>query len=357
MGGNVFENTVRLTAKQYDSLKQCIQGVCWKYNAGMDVIQSYKSKESHGDMDILLMQCDLSDDDIFELLNGAANLLGFTMSDTNKVNHKNTYEKYVKNGDITSYAMKTTNDPEDPDVFQIDVIRVPEDSYNFSFNYFSYNDLGNFIGRIAHKFGLKFGHRGLFYPLHWKDSDGSDVFLGDILLTNNFFAALSALGFNSKQRRKFEDGFDTMEDVYQFVYDNPFVYNDMFDLREVSHVARIRDRKRKSYSGLLEWMAKAPKKENMFYSDKTMYLPVIAEYWPHFAEEMKARISKHLLEKELRGRWNGKMVQLITSDVHGKDIGVFLKQHRPDDLVLLKKSHDSIMNYMAEKILEFKNGL
>lgn len=35
--------------------------------------------------------------------------------------------------------------------------------FNTSLEYLNWNDLGNLIGRIAHKFGLKYGHKGLLY--------------------------------------------------------------------------------------------------------------------------------------------------------------------------------------------------
>lgn len=357
MGGNVFKNTIRLTSKQYKTLSEIIEYYLAISSIGrFNIIKAYRKKESFGDMDILISKSCITEDHVFGILNLAAKKLGYSMEDNAEVNHKDgVYTKYVKNGDITSYAMKTSNDPDDKEVFQIDVIRVDEGAFNFACNYFSYNDLGNFIGRIAHKFGLKFGHNGLWYPLHWKELNGADVFLGDILLTDSFKIALEYLGFRGELFLRYWDGFDTMEDVYQFVYDNPYVYNDMFDLKEVSHVARIRDRKRSSYSGLLKWMESVPKKENKFVKDKSFYLQSIASEFPHFEEEFKRRIADHLLKRELKSRWNGNMAKDIDSTLTGKDLGVFLNTYRPSDLILLKKENKDIAEYMKASINEYNS--
>ena len=41
--------------------------------------------------------------------------------------------------------------------FQIDFIKVGEENWETSKNYFSYNDLGNLMGRLAQRLGVKYG--------------------------------------------------------------------------------------------------------------------------------------------------------------------------------------------------------
>lgn len=72
----------------------------------------------------------------------------------------------VRNGDVTSIGVKV-----DEGIFQVDLIKTPKESFDFTARYFGFNDFGNLVGRIAHKFGAKFGHLGLLYPI--RDLDNS----------------------------------------------------------------------------------------------------------------------------------------------------------------------------------------
>lgn len=351
MGGNVFHNTVRFNKGEYRSFRDEVDTIFRRSIKNYAFVKSYHLKNSFGDMDILLSS-KLTPDDVFDILNRAArnDCVGEMAIVWNLKDSDKTMTKYVKNGGIWSYALRVDLDH----VFQIDVINVPEDSFHFSENYFSYNDMGNFIGRFAHKFGCKFGHKGLYYPLHWIDSDGKDHFLGDILLTKDWDKAIDFLGFSKKQ---IEEGFDTMEDVYQMVYNHPSFHSDMFDLKEVSHQARVRDRKRKSYNGLLEWIKQQPRREGIpFCKDKSAYLTWIAEEFPNFAVEMKTLIAEHLLKVEMKKKWNGELINKETG-LSGKALGEFMKEFRPEDVMLLKKSEEQIKAYIKRSFNDYTDNM
>jgi hypothetical protein len=49
--------------------------------------------------------------------------------------------------------------------FQVDLFMTKTSEFESSINFMSFNILGNLIGRIYHKFNLRFGEAGLFYVL------------------------------------------------------------------------------------------------------------------------------------------------------------------------------------------------
>lgn len=129
---------------------------------------------------------------------------------------------------------------------QVDLIPTDFSHFDFAFGYFSYNDLGNLIGRIAHRRGLKFGHDGLWY-IHRR----GDRVLAEILVDADFFSAIEYLGFDSN---KWTQGFDTFEEMFEWVKNSKYFEYNAFPLEFQNHRARVRDAKRKTYNAFLEWL-------------------------------------------------------------------------------------------------------
>ena len=154
MGGHAMKNygVERLTKEQYDEVLSALT-ITLPYKTV--AIPSYRAKDSFGDCDLLTT----ATDEAFEKsLSKDFMLLG-----------------KKKNGSVTSYALKYSNFPP----FQFDLIKAKEDSFKFHYNYLSYNDLGNLIGRIAAAFGFKFAHDGL-YILAWYSHKGEERSVGRV---------------------------------------------------------------------------------------------------------------------------------------------------------------------------------
>jgi len=101
-------------------------------------VRWYHTKESFGDMDILV------DSDIID-----PNWVDVVLEKFQPKDH-------FKNGSCLSFDYKDV---------QVDLILAPAKEFEFSYYYFAWNDLGNFVGRTAHRLGFKFGHDGLWYVL------------------------------------------------------------------------------------------------------------------------------------------------------------------------------------------------
>lgn len=240
MGGHAMKNygVERLTKEQYDEVLSALT-VTLPYKTA--AIPSYRAKESFGDCDLLTT----ATDDAFEKsLSKDFALLG-----------------KKRNGSVTSYALKYGSFPP----FQFDLIKAKEDSYEFNYNYLSYNDLGNLIGRVAAAFGFKFAHDGL-YILAWYSHKGEERSVVRVkeeaktndhaehriekLFISNFDEALEFLGFDSS---RFTQGFDTVDEILDFVATSKYFCKDFFLFENRNHDQRKRDVKRPTYTKALEY--------------------------------------------------------------------------------------------------------
>lgn len=228
----------RLTKEQYDEVISALT-ITLPYKTA--AIPSYRAKDSFGDCDLLT----IATDEAFEnSLSKDFALLG-----------------KKRNGSVTSYALKYGNFPP----FQFDLIKAKEDSYEFNYNYLSYNDLGNLIGRVAAAFGFKFAHDGL-YILAWYSHQGEERSVARVkengktndhaeyrmekLFISNFDQALEFLGFDSL---RFAQGFDTVDDILDFVASSKYFCKDFFLFENRNHDQRKRDVKRPTYLRALEY--------------------------------------------------------------------------------------------------------
>ena len=280
----------RLTKEQYDEVLSALT-ITLPYKTA--AIPSYRSKESFGDCDLLTT----ATDDAFEKsLSKDFALLG-----------------KKKNGSVTSYALKYGNFP----LFQFDLIKAKEDSFKFHYNYLSYNDLGNLIGRVAAAFGFKFAHDGL-YILAWYDHKGEEHSVARVkeygktndhaeykmekLFISNFDEAFEFLGFDSL---RFAQGFDTVDDILDFVANSKYFCKDFFLFENRNHDQRKRDVKRPTYTRALEYfdtLVEAKSRDEVtraFKTDVATKYPSIINIKRSMRKEIKR---KYVLSRRLSSR-------------------------------------------------------
>lgn len=257
-------------------------------------IPFYKEKSSFGDADILV-------GDTFLPSNWKSIL---------KVMFR--HATFVENGPVLSF---------DVNKFQVDLIVVPSESFDFALNYFSYNDLGNFMGRVAHRMGLKYGHLGLFAPLR----EGTNQF-AEVLVTRNTEEAFCVLGYSYS---RFLEGFNTLEEIFTFAMSSPYATKDIFLLENRNAKARQRDSKRPNYHAFLNWL-------ELNYNAAQDVLPPVGVEWigdriPWFAERLNAALDQHEENKSFRRLWNGEVVNQITG-LEGPVLGDFMAycRNQPD---------------------------
>jgi hypothetical protein len=331
MGGNALKNTTtrRLDKSDFDRVSAAITTrLKLKFPlARVDVIPAYASKSDFGDLDILVTAEGLSASGGRDALRSLA---------TNEFFSTDMYP----NGNVLSFDYRASPDQSEPG-FQVDVISMPEDAYDYALHYSSFNDLGNLIGRTAHKAGLTHGHDGLWYYLR----EGTYLFRS-ILLTRDYDIALPFLGYSAE---RFHQGFQNLTEIFEYVSGSEFFNSKIFDLENRNAAARVRDKKRKTYSEFLKYVEARPDLPKYPYpEDKKEWLPRIAQHFPHFQGEYDEAIRELGIQRAVKSKYNGEYVGTLTG-LAGKELGLLMKR--------FKESFDSLETMNAYVLETEKSAL
>lgn len=129
---------------------------------------------------------------------------------------------------------------------QVDFMTVASEDFDSNYHYLAFNDLGNYIGRIAHRLGLKYGQEGLWYN-HYMDGQNVDR----IMISKDYREIFKFLDLDYDRWLK---GFDDLEDTFEFVLSSKYFDSDMFQLDSLNRINRERNLKRASYMAFLDWI-------------------------------------------------------------------------------------------------------
>lgn len=306
MGGKAFPelNMIRLSADQYKEFSlNILSTLHQKFPGYFNFIPSFRAKESFGDLDLIFYH--LNPIDVHKLLGEPP---------------------MVRNGPATSFAIPVDYFVEQyisDTYFQVDIIHVRLVEMECALGYFSYNDLGNLLGRIFHRAGFKLGHRGLSYIV--RDEQNFSNAIQEIFLSHDWKTCLEFAGYDYE---KWTHGFETLEDVFKYAASNSIVSQKMFRLDQTNHQARVRDKKRKTYQEFLKWI-ELPENQIPFDDviEKTelrrLFFEKAMNQFPHFKEEYK-RIQELLQKRKLaKEKYNGKIVSELTG-LMSKELGEFI---------------------------------
>lgn len=301
MGGNALSvPAVRLTKRNFERVAaECVDRLtaCMPGNR-IAVVPAYSSKPDFGDCDIVVSSTG------FDPFHAAAALDGVEV---------------VRNGPTTSVGIVVRDElgAVGGNIFQVDLISAEDVAFDYSLAYMTFNDLGNLIGRTAHRAGLAHKDNGLWYFVR----DG-DYKFREICLTRNYDVALRFLGYDPAQ---FHVGFDTLEDIFEYVAGSEFFNRDIFLLENRNNKSRVRDRKRFTYMSFLKWCEERPDLPAYQYpDDKAAWLPRIGQHFPHFEVEYQQAQKDMADEHAMKSRYNGEWVAKLTG-LQAKDLGALMK--------------------------------
>ena len=328
MGGNALKlvKTRRYNKDEYDLLKTKIIDTLRSHEIfkGRKIqdIQAYKEKETFGDMDLLI---------------SSNNLPNNTWDIVKELFHP---QQLVRNSSVTSF---------DVNELQIDMILSPDHEYDITAIYFSYNDLGNLMGRVAYKIGFKYGHAGLAYMIR----DENHV-IDEINISMDPNEIFNFLGYDFNTYKK---GFNNLEDIFNYTITTPLFNKDYYNLETRNYASRIRDRKRSTYSGFLKWIETKDELPNYDYIDKKeFHLKRAFELFPKFKLDYESSKAKYKKTMECKSKFSGKLVTDLTH-LTGDKLGQWIqgfKKSKPDFETWLLNTTDTEIN---ETIINtFKNG-
>jgi hypothetical protein len=292
MGGLALKNTHtrRYSRAEFDSLWIEMSATLAKTFSKFDYPRFYHKKESFGDMDIIL------------------SMDGFNRNMKEYIEETFQPNEIFHNGNAWSFDYKE---------LQIDFITCAPEDYDSNYHYLAFNDLGNFMGRIAQKMGLKYGQEGLWYN-HFHN--GQKV--GRIPVSKDYPRIFDYLDLSYD---KWLEGFDTLEEIFEYVMGSKYFSPDQFQLDQLNKINRERNAKRKSYMSFLEYVEGMEPNEIgkiLMEAHKEDLINKVAKAFPEC--DIKLEVKRIEYEDALRGyasaKFNGGMV-MRELGLQGKDLG------------------------------------
>ena len=309
MGGNATKHlgTQRVNKQQFEQCCNMLNTILQQYVVEQKlqtkekfcVIESYHDKQDFGDIDFL----STIDKQTFERL----------VEQTENINIVGKAEQF-------SYAIEFKIASNEVVLVQVDYIKSNILDFDFSENFFAFNDLGNLIGRIAAQAGLSFGFDGLKRKIYvdnrgdiindlysneisvtslvenarlFKNELNRAILKTSIIVTKDFDNALKFLGFDVE---RFKQGFNNMNEVFEFVVSSTFFNKNAFLFENRNHKARARDKKRSNYLAALEYF------KNKKDRKKQLSLSHMEKEFPNFKTEYRD------LEKQIKSDFIDKMI-------------------------------------------------
>lgn len=316
MGGNAIPNVTRLAKDPYSKVTQSVLSMLaeWYPENRCSDILSYTNKETFGDLDVIIEQYD--------------NEVSSTLLNNLKEKFDLDKNDYYNNGSVLSFRYPLGD--RNITGFQVDIIVEPTKTYEMARDYFAYNDLGNLLGRITKKLGFKLGHKGLSYIVRDGNYKIKEIFFSHYWDT--------ALGLLELDIGRYDEGFDSLEDIFEFVASSPYFNPDIFLLHNRNHNARVRDQKRSTYNKFLKWCEEnneslthypyQSERDHYGYgSPSNMNMPflenVLFPAFPELKEEIVSLRDYLELNKKAKEKYNGELVMRLTG-LGGKELGQFM---------------------------------
>jgi len=311
MGGKAIKQygfeELRLPAAEYQKLvDEVIVHIPCRYA----IIPAYRTKPDYGDCDIII-----EDYDPTELI---AQISGF---------------KPLKNDKVYSFPYKG---------FQFDFIKMPKEHFQTALDYYSWNDLGNLIGRAFHSIGVKYGHTGLEYVIRAELFGGASTQVLNVVPLSTDTDTI--LRFGGYDPEKFKKGFDTLVEIFEFAASGRFFNPAKFSYENLNYINRTRDRKRATYQQFVAWMADTNVAGQLLHEDKRLYLATIGDAFPNLPPALLAAEEKYQNQQIIYSRFNGMLVSEWTG-LTGKELGSVMatyKRSTPDQTVFLQLSPELV---------------
>jgi len=320
MGGNALKNifTERKNTKEFNRIFSEISPILTeKLKGDVWLTKCYHSKESHGDMDILIK-----------------------IDSYNNINIKNTISKIfnpneiIVNGGVVSFDYKN---------FQIDIIPINENIWESAKSWYSYDPAPNLMGKTAHKFGLKFAPEGLILPVRNFNGRVSK----NIQVSTDMRRVFEFLGYDYDRYLK---GFDTKIQIFDWVIGSKFFDSEMFKMQNLNQIDRKRNRKRATYQEFLTYLKTNNIKKSFDFKSKEEYLERINEYFPEVGlpDEIEKLNKLDNKRQAVSKKFNGNIIMNHYDWLKGKELGEVMNKFRSD----YKDFDEYVLNNNTEKIMK-----
>lgn len=304
MGGKVLKivgiETKRISTRDLFKIFNKIKDYFKEYDIFMT--KFYHNKKDHGDLDILIKTNNCND--ILNIIQ-------------NKIPSKGLF----KNDNVISFEFED---------FQIDAICINSDIWDIAKIFYSYDPVGNLLGKIAKGFGLRYGIDGLFYLSVGKGSSKK------INLSKDPKEIFEFLGYDFN---RFLKGFNSKEEIFEYIINGKFFDKSLFDPKNLTNIDRKRSLKRPTYNEFMNYII--DKESNFKFDNKENYLDYIDFYFPGF----KNIVIEHKSNDNEKIEINKKFRSILDNYEKGKKIGEIINFY--------KKSKEYFNEFIKNNNIEF----
>ncbi len=292
MGGNLFK-VGRVEKDRYFEIVRSLKPHLDKhFDTNYRIPTAYGNKKDYGDVDILL--------------------------DAGYIRNKPTWDKdLMKDLGVTEFKKVRNIVSMLYQNFQVDVFLLGTSKLNTCYDFMSYNILGNLLGRIYHKFNLRYGEDGLFYVLRGFNNHVSK----EIIVSRDMYEILDFIGLSHE---RWLEGFNDLEEIFDYVISSKYFCSDSYDLKYYNVQKRAKERP--DFNKFLDYIHQMNLVKNYpFVKEKEIYLPMLDEY---FGTRLKDKYEGHLRTQEklkiVAEKFNGKIVMDTLGFTDGKTVGNFI---------------------------------
>ena len=203
--------------------------------------------------------------------------------------------------------------------FQVDFFYREHRYFDSTYNYLSFNDVGNILGKIFKRFNLKYGEQGLLYV--FRRADGH--FQKDLEVSQDFERIFAFLQLDYAHWLR---GFDTLDELFRWVTASP--YFSVYPYQEQDSTTTQRVKERTTMRRFVEWLEERGISQQFeFESDRDAYLPMIAGFFPEgsLLEKIELERQREAYLLRLREKYSGQVIMRLFPDLQGKELGDFIR--------------------------------
>ncbi len=234
--------------------------------------------------------------------------------------------------------------------FQVDYFTARSPYFESTYNYLSFNDLGNLIGKICRRFNLKYGERGLSYVYRYQNGN----FQQEIELTQDFAAICRLLELHYD---KWQAGFADLNKVFEWTIACPYFSVTPYIDRSTSLERRVKERS--TIQSFLDYLDRYQiTKAYQYLDNRDDYLPWIADNFP--AANLLDRIAAATAAAErsaiVKAKFNGETIMRLLPHLAGKELGHFIVNFKQqftnfEEFIITTEPHE-----IEQAILDFEQS-
>ena len=298
MGGNLFK-LGRRPKREYLEIEAEVCAVLDPLlGAGYRIPRYYATKPDFGDLDVVVSRGAidaLGGWDVF--CQAIATQLGVTQ--TKSVGH--VYSTVYREFQVDYFVR-------DPAVFEA------------TSHYLSFNDVGNLLGKIYRRLGLKYGEDGLSYVFRRASRES---YKRELLVSRDWPRILALIGLDVDE---WEAGFATLEQAFAWVAASPYFSTAPYDTLSASTERRAKQRT--TIRRFLDWLEREGLDQRYAYRDEAdAYVPMIAAAFPEAELERALELERQREADAIvvRAKFGGALVREWIG-LDGKQLGAFLRR-------------------------------